>query len=164
MSLLGLLLRKQDYSGAGWAQNPKLEKGEFTIRGHRTQQGQGDGADLPLGWVLEAWRKAWPTWHERESPELPRQVEEEGIQGSEKWICQGRHGMKGQESVQSKPLVIYAGKPRLREGERFPPRPRECQSQEDLPVLCSTLCYPIRRWSAGAQYSYDSRSNLFIIY
>lgn len=45
--------------------------------------------------------KAWPTWHERENPELPRQVVEEGIKGSEKLMCQGGHGMKGHESVQS---------------------------------------------------------------
>ena len=39
----------------------------------------GRCGDLPLGWDLEAWRKAWPTWHERENPELARQVVEEGI-------------------------------------------------------------------------------------
>ena len=44
----------------------------------------GRHGDLQLEWVLEDWRKAWPTQHERESPEIPRQVVEEGIQGSEK--------------------------------------------------------------------------------
>ena len=84
----GLFLRKRiTASGAGDGEDE-----------HRTQNGEGRvynygslglarpgrHGDLQLEWVLEAWRKAWPTQHERESPELPRQVVEEGIQGSEK--------------------------------------------------------------------------------
>jgi len=34
---------------------------------------------------LEAWRKAWPTWHERENPELLRQVVEEGSSARGTW-------------------------------------------------------------------------------
>ena len=84
--------------------------GEGRVYNHRSLglARPGRHGDLPLGWVLEAWRKAWPTQHERENPELPRQVVEEGIQGSEKLICQGGHSVKGQESVQS---TSFMGKP-----------------------------------------------------
>jgi len=63
---------------------PRAGEGRVYNHGSLGLARLGRHGNLPLGQVLESWRKAWPIGHERENPELPRQVVEEAIQGSEK--------------------------------------------------------------------------------